>query len=165
MLAHPHGGNHPRVMSSFFFDDPSQGPPQGEDQSILSRGIDSNNQCTNGWVCEHRWNPIANMIKFRAVVQGTSVRSFTSISDNQISFCRGNKGFIAINNADYDLKATVNACLPDGQYCDVISGDAVNGKCTGKRILVKNGKASIEIPANSDGVLALHVGKTTCCCQ
>jgi Alpha amylase, C-terminal all-beta domain len=164
MLSHPHGGNHPRVMSSFYFDDASQGPPQDADGNIVSRGVDENGQCTNGWVCEHRWAPIANMIKFRAVTDGTVVRAFTNIGQNQISFCRGNKGFVAINNAGRALKATVNACVPDGYYCDVVSGNLVNGKCTGKIVTVKDGKASVELDTDSAGVLAIHVGaKTTGC--
>lgn len=158
MLAHPHGENHPRLMSSYYFDDPSQGPPQNTtDGSIISRGIDANGKCTNGWVCEHRWSPIANMIEFRAVTAGEDVKSFNNIGKNQISFCRGHKGFIAINNSLRDLKASVDACVPDGVYCDVISGELVNGQCTGKTITVSEGKAMIEIPRFSDGIIATHV--------
>lgn len=156
MLSHPHGGNHPRIMSSYYFDDPSQGPPQDSDGNIVSRAIDENGQCTAGWVCDHRMHPIANMIKFRSVTDGTVVRYFTNIAENQISFCRGNKGFIAINNSNCDLKATVDACMPDGRYCDIISGDLVDGQCTGKYVAIKNGKAIIEIPSDSEGILAIH---------
>lgn len=158
MLAHPHGGNHPRVMSSYYFDDPSQGPPHDSEENIVSRGVDSLGQCTNGWVCEHRWGPIANMVKFRARTDGTLVRLFNNVAKDQISFCRGNKGFIAINNSDRLLNATLNVCLPNGHYCDVISGDEVNGRCTGKTVQVKSGKAQIEVPNNNEGVLAIHVG-------
>lgn len=165
MLAHPHGGNHPRLMSSFYFDDPSQGPPQDSDGNIVSPGIDSIGQCTNGWACEHRWAPIANMVKFRASTDGTIVRSFTNISTNQISFCRGNKGFIAINNSDRLLNATLSVCVPDGHYCDVISGDLVNGRCTGKTIVVTSGKAQIEVENYNEGVLAIHVGAKASICS
>jgi alpha-amylase len=158
MLAHPHGGNHPRVMSSFYFDDPSQGPPQDSDGNIISRGVDENGQCTNGWVCEHRWSPIANMIKFRAATDGAELRLFTNFAENQIAFCRGKKGFVAINNSDRLFNETVSACVPDGVYCDVISGDIVQGQCSGKTIKVENGRARIEIPSDSDGVVAIHVG-------
>ncbi|RLU18257.1 hypothetical protein DMN91_008613 [Ooceraea biroi] len=51
MLAFPYG--HPRVMSSYAFSDPSQGPSASSDGSIISPEI-SNCQCTNGWICEHR---------------------------------------------------------------------------------------------------------------
>lgn len=167
MLSHPHGGNHPRIMSSFYFDDASQGPPQDSDGNIVSRGVDENGLCTNGWVCEHRWAPIANMIKFRAVTDGTTVRAFTNIAQNQISFCRGNKGLVVLNNADRALDATVNACVPDGYYCDVVSGEVVNGKCSGKTVYVKQGKAHVELETNSAGVLAIHVAAkpTICACE
>lgn len=167
MLAHPHGGNHPRIMSSFYFDDPSQGPPQDSDGNIVSRDIDENGHCTNGWVCEHRWNAIANMIKFRAVTDGNAVRYFTNIAANQLSFCRGNKGFIAINNSDRLLNATLNVCLPDGHYCDIISGDVINGQCSGKTVVVRSGKANIEVPNDSgaDGVLAIHSGAKPSTCE
>lgn len=157
MLAHPHGGNHPRLMSSYYFDDPSQGPPQDSNGNIISREIDSNGTCTKGWVCEHRWPEIANMVRFRAVTDKTAVIGFTNIAENQISFCRGRKGFVAINNSEQDLIATVNACLPNGVYCDVISGDKVDGKCTGTSVAVNSGKAHIEILSDSLGFLAIHV--------
>lgn len=157
MLAHPFGENRPRVMSSFAFSDSVQGPPQDLNENIISPEFDDQEQCTNGWVCEHRWPQIANMIKFRAATQGTPVVAFTNIAKNQISFCRGLKGFIAINNSDEDLDSTLTACVPNGQYCDVISGDLVDGQCTGTVISVWAGKAAISIPANSVGVVAIHV--------
>jgi len=55
MLAYPYG--YPLLMSSFFFNNPNQGPP-------LS------GTCGDGWVCEHRWRQIFNMVEFRKVVEG-----------------------------------------------------------------------------------------------
>lgn len=165
MLAHPQGGKHPRIMSSFYFDDPSQGPPHDSDDNITSRSIDDQGQCTTGWVCEHRWSPIANMIKFRAETDGTVVRFFNNIAKNQISFCRGNKGFIVFNNSDRVLNATLTVCVPDGRYCDVISGNVVDGKCSGKTVSVKGGRARVEIANDSDGVLAIHVGAKPSICS
>lgn len=160
MLAHPHGGPHPRIMSSFAFSDPSQGPPQDEQQRITSPEFDEQGLCkeSSGWVCEHRWPAIANMIEFRTVTQGTFVRNFQNIAENQIALCRGNKGFIAINNSDKDLNKRINVCVPNGRYCDVISGKRHGNSCTGKTIEVKNGQADISVSANGDGVLAFHAG-------
>ena len=45
-----------RVMSSYAFDDTDSGPP----------GSPAGETCANGWVCEHRWSSIANMVKVRA---------------------------------------------------------------------------------------------------
>jgi alpha-amylase len=68
MLAWPY--ETPRVMSSFFFDNMDQGPPQDDNKNILSPTINSDGTCGNGWVCEHRWRQIYNMVEFRIVVAG-----------------------------------------------------------------------------------------------
>jgi alpha-amylase len=49
-------------------------------------------------------------------------------------------------------------CLPEGTYCDVISGSKLNGDCTDKRVNVeRDGTAYIEILHDEeDGVLAIH---------
>lgn len=86
------------------------------------------------------------------------MRSFTNIAENQVSFCRGAKGFIAINNSDQDLKQKLSVCVPPGRYCDVISGNLVNGICTGQEVTVKLGKTEIELPAGGAGILAIHTG-------
>jgi alpha-amylase len=57
-----------------------------------------------------------------------------------------------------DLKESLQTALPAGEYCDVISGRKVAGKCTGKIVRVKDdGTAYIEILKDEkDGVLAIH---------
>ncbi|XP_029680697.1 alpha-amylase A-like [Formica exsecta] len=155
MLAYPYG--HPRVMSSFAFNDPNQGPPANSDGSIISPEI-SNGQCINGWVCEHRWPQIYHMVQFRNLVNDEPVENWWSDGNNQIAFSRGSKGFIALN-VEGDLREQLQTGLPAGTYCDVITGDVVDGKCTGKSVVVeKDGRANIEILSNeSEGVLALHM--------
>lgn len=51
--------------------------------------------------------------------------------------------------------------MPAGRYCDVISGKAENGRCSGKTVDVSpDGKAYVEIlHSEDDGVLAIHIGK------
>jgi hypothetical protein len=51
-------------------------------------------------------------------------------------------------------------CLPEGNYCDVISGSKSGSSCTGKTVTVgRNGMANIEIMHyEEDGVLAIHTG-------
>jgi len=68
MLAYPFG--HPLIMSSYFFDDPNQGPPHDANYNILSPIIYSDGTCGNSWVCEHRWRQIYNMVEFMNVVAG-----------------------------------------------------------------------------------------------
>ncbi|XP_029173184.1 alpha-amylase 4N-like [Nylanderia fulva] len=156
MLAHPYGN--PRVMSSFGFDNFNQGPPQDLNENTLSPIIYSDNTCGNGWICEHRWRQIYNMVRFRNAANKTSIDNWWDNGQNQIAFCRGNNGFIAINGDNYDMKQTIFTCLEPGYYCDVISGDLIDNKCTGKIVKVEEDrKAYIQILTwEEDGVLAIH---------
>lgn len=158
MLAHPYG--EARVMSSYYWDQyiENDGPPHDDSFNILSPSINDDDSCGNGWVCEHRWNEIANMVQFRNVAHGTDWNDWWDNGNNQIAFCRGGKGFIAINNEGYDMRETLQTCLPAGQYCDVISGGKFGAGCTGKSVDVgSDGRAYIEIlDIELDGVLAIH---------
>lgn len=157
MLSHPYGIT--RVMSSFAFDtNTDQGPPMDGNENIVSPGINADNSCSNGWVCEHRWRQIANMIGFKNAVKGTDIQNWWSNGDQQIAFCRGDKGFIAFTNGG-DINQSLQTCLPAGTYCDIISGDLKNGSCTGKSVTVgADGTANISLMASEDdGVLAIHV--------
>ncbi|KAF2880634.1 hypothetical protein ILUMI_25528 [Ignelater luminosus] len=157
MLAHPYGIT--RIMSSFAFDHSDAGPPHDNNGNILSPIINSDDTCGNGWVCEHRWRQIYNMVGFKNVVYGTDLNNWWSNGDQQIAFCRGDKGFVAFTNWG-DLRQTLQTCLPAGIYCDIISGNVdKNGKCTGKVVHVGNdGRALIELyPHEEDGVLVIHV--------
>ena len=51
--------------------------------------------------------------------------------NNRIAFSRGNKAFLAINKAGYDMSGTFATGMPAGEYCNVIAGDFVNNACTG----------------------------------
>lgn len=157
MLAHPFGI--PRVMSSFAFDSSDQGPPQDANGNLISPSINKDESCGNGWICEHRWRQIYNMIGFRNAVVGTQFNDWWDNGNQQISFCRGGRGFIAFNLDSYDYNREMQTCLPTGTYCDVISGSLIKGTCSGKSIAVgPTGLARIHIPvAAEDGVLAIHI--------
>lgn len=68
MMAWTYG--EPRIMSSYQFDGRDQGPPMDGNENIVSPGINADNTCTNGWVCEHRWRQIYNMVGFRNSITG-----------------------------------------------------------------------------------------------
>ncbi|KAL5288355.1 Amy-d.2 family protein [Megaselia abdita] len=157
-LAHPFSIT--RIMSSFAFEHSDQGPPQDSQGNLLSPVIYSDNSCGGGWVCEHRWRQIYNMVGFKNQVRGTGVNDWWDNGKNQIAFCRGGEGFIAFNLENYDLNKEFQTCLPAGTYCDVISGDKNGSNCSGKTVVVGNGgKANIYIGAKEyDGVLAIHKG-------
>ncbi|KAK9501822.1 hypothetical protein O3M35_012481 [Rhynocoris fuscipes] len=156
MLSWPYGTK--RVMSSYDFTNHDQGPPHNPDMSIKSVTTNPDMTCNNGWICEHRWRQIYNMVRFANAVKGTSVEHFWDNGSNQISYCRGNKGFVAFNLDNYDLNQKLMTCLPAGTYCDVISGNKIGNRCTGKTITVNaDGTANISIGRNEeDGILALH---------
>ncbi|KAK7864526.1 hypothetical protein R5R35_003133 [Gryllus longicercus] len=156
MLAWPYGIT--RVMSSYYFDNNNAGPPSDGNGNILDVSINSDNTCGNGWVCEHRWSQIYNMVGFRNTVEGTSVTNWWDNGNQQIAFGRGNAGFVAFNDQyNTDFKQTLQTGLPQGDYCDLISGSKSNGRCTGKSVTVNgDGSAYIEIlSSENDGALAI----------
>ncbi|XP_011500924.1 PREDICTED: alpha-amylase-like [Ceratosolen solmsi marchali] len=163
LLAHPYG--HTCVMSSYAFTNFFQGPPADSMYNIISPnpvGEDLDEEiekCDYGWVCEHRWPEVYGMVAFRNSVHRAPLTNWWSNGENQIAFSRGNLGFVAFNGqSDLDLKEDLQTALPAAEYCDVISGRKVAGKCTGKTVRVKDdGTAYIEILKDEkDGVLAIH---------
>jgi alpha-amylase len=99
------------------------------------------------------------MIDFRNTVGTAGIIQFQKISDNQIAFCRGIFGFVALNNdKSKDLVARVYTYLAMGTYCDLASGEFSGYKCTGKTVKVGLfGIADISIPANDEvGAIVLH---------
>ncbi|MEE6514908.1 hypothetical protein FKM82_023338 [Ascaphus truei] len=160
MLAHPYGFT--RVMSSFSW---PRNIVNGRDvndwmgPSSSSVSINGDGTCGNGWVCEHRWRQIKNMVGFRNVVDGQAFTNWWDNGSNQVAFGRGNRGFIILNNDDWNLDVTVNTGLPAGTYCDVISGQKEGSRCTGKQIGVgSDGSARFQISNNDeDPFVAIHV--------
>lgn len=169
MLAWPYGM--PKVMSSYNW--PREqgtivGPPADEQGQTLPAN------CDDGWVCEHRWPDIANMVEFHNVTQGVaSVNHWWDNGNNQIAFARDNRGFVAINNENTVLNETLMTGLPEGVYCNVLGAptpNAVNSpdesdatdenglaSCTYGEIEVDAlGNALIEVPPYR--ALALHIG-------
>ncbi|XP_054493962.2 pancreatic alpha-amylase-like [Agelaius phoeniceus] len=166
MLAHPYGLT--RVMSSYrwprYFENGKDindwvGPPSNADGSTKAVTINPDTTCGNDWVCEHRWRQIRNMVIFRNVVDGEPFSNWWDNGSNQVAFGRGNKGFIIFNNDDWNMNVNVQTGLPAGTYCDVISGQKENNKCTGKQVFVSgDGKANFQINTDAeDPFIAIHV--------
>lgn len=81
-----------RMMSSFAFDGHDQGPPMDANERLISPSINADNSCGSGWICEHRWRQIANMVRFANQVKGTTVNDWWDNGANKIAFCRGDQG-------------------------------------------------------------------------
>jgi alpha-amylase len=160
-LAHPYGVK--RIMSSFAYEDRNQGPPADKDENIISPEFDEDGNCTNGWVCEHRWHAIASMVEFMDVVGDENITSWWDNGKNQIAFSRGSKGFVVFNLDNYDMVGTIiETSMKPGLYCDIISGEKISDKnCSGEILEVKfDGTVAIYLGKDDpNGVFAIHVGQ------
>lgn len=159
-LAHPYGIK--RIMSSYAFTDNSHGPP-ADQGNIISPAIDASGNCTNGWVCEHRWRSIASMVDFIDVVTGENITSWWDNGKNQIAFSRGTKGFIVFNLDSVDMfDQSIKTTMKEGIYCDVITGERVSEiECSGKQLeVMADGTVVIDLDYDDiNGVIAIHVGQ------
>lgn len=150
MMAHRYGT--PRIMSSFQFTDVDEGPPNDGRGKISKVIVDDQDQCTGGWICEHRWTVVQQLLKFRKAVSGQPVITWVDNGQNQIAFCRGKVGFVAINaEIALSLKANLFTCLKEGIYCDMISGTVKDKACTGVTVNVDaGGRADIFISSTAE---------------
>jgi alpha-amylase len=170
MLAWPYG--YPVVMSSYAFNtasafDTSFGPPfvagTGATRGPWDGGVSQPacfDQSIGGWVCEHRFRPIGNMVGFRAATMATfAVTDWWDNGANQIAFGRGDRGFVVINQQSGALTRSFQTHLAAGHYCDIISGDFTAGAtptCTGTTVTVDaSGNATLTAPGF--GAAAIHV--------
>ncbi|XP_053676132.1 alpha-amylase I-like [Anopheles nili] len=147
-----------RLMSSYNFTDSDQGPPADESTVILSPGLPNVNDhatCENGWICEHRWPVVRRMVHFRNFVAPSPITD-VQMTSGTFAFCRGNIGFAVFNIGAGSHDGIFNTCLPPGEYCDLITGDRVDTKCTATRVLVNgDGTVSLTLPSSSGVVLDL----------
>ncbi|OBZ78260.1 Alpha-amylase [Grifola frondosa] len=128
-LAHPYGT--PTILSSYSgFTNTDAGAPNG------GTGTCSGSGGLNGWLCQHRWTAVAGMAGFRNNVGDSALQNWVSPQSDQIAFGRGALGFVAINNDDSAWTTNFVTAVPDGSYCDVISGASLEGNCTGSSFSV-----------------------------
>ncbi|XP_078247939.1 alpha-amylase 1 isoform X8 [Pogona vitticeps] len=127
MLAHPYGFT--RIMSSYRWPRDIQhgkdlndwvGPPSNSDGTIKPVTINPNGSCGNDWVCEHRWNQIRNMVRFRNIVYGQSITNWWDNNKNQVAFGRNGKGFVVFNNDDRVLMERCRVGLACYRKTDVL---------------------------------------------
>ncbi|KAK8777514.1 hypothetical protein V5799_029145 [Amblyomma americanum] len=104
MLAQPHGIA--RVMSSYALDrkfdtyvPPKMlGAPFDHMFNTLPVLMKENYECYNGWICEHRWLPIRNMIRFRNGVADAPATNWWDDDADAVAFARLRRGFVLVNN-------------------------------------------------------------------
>lgn len=190
MLAWPYGL--PKLMSSYdwpeYIKDGKDennwiGPPHNTTDFTITRvKVNADGSCSNGWICEHRWRQIANMVEFRNVAENEPMVDWWDNGKDQIAFSRRRRAFVAINNEDYPLNQQIQTAMPSGVYCDVISGQmkgkaqschlpivlylvlfvfnrVLDGDCTGRKIYVDDdSKITLEVRHDwADPIVAIHV--------
>ncbi|KAG8825322.1 hypothetical protein FRC19_011686 [Serendipita sp. 401] len=147
-LAHPYGAN-PTILSSYLFNNRDDGAPNNW------QGTCSGNTGANGWLCQHRWPPVAGMVGFRNTVGNVEMNNWQTGTQQQIAFGRGTLGFVVLNNEDGVWQNKFTTSLPDGTYCDVYDGPKGPSGCAGSSYTVVNG--SFEATVKGRNGLALHV--------
>mmetsp|Transcript_89517 Transcript_89517/g.286943 ORF Transcript_89517/g.286943 Transcript_89517/m.286943 type:complete len:515 (-) Transcript_89517:56-1600(-) len=154
MLAHPYG--YPKVMSSYDFNDHDQGPPS---TPVHSGGnVNCNGQPSSsigGWVCEHRWTAVANMVAWRRSAGSAGVAHFQAPGGDTIAFCRGSAACVALNRMSNTWNARVTFGVPPGKYCDVIRSDDP-ASCPTIEVGA-DGSAAVQVPPL--GAVAVHIGR------
>ena len=141
-----YGYGKPEVYAGFAFSGHDDSPPAD------ANGFVTNTDCTGNWVCTDRSRGIANLVDWHNYAGDAPVRNFYADGVNLISFSRGDRAFIAINNESAAKTATFTTGLRAGVYCDIIHGsfrrDRHIGICSGPTVTVeRGGKATITVPA------------------
>ena len=144
----------PMVLSDYAFSSYNQGPPSAGGNAIAPVA------CGEGtWECEDRWPQIVGMVGWHGAAGSTPVANWWSDGENAIAFSRGNDAWVAINDESGPVTETFSTGLPEGTYCDVISGAAVDGACTGTAVAVSpSGQATVTVPV--DDAVAIDVDST-----
>lgn len=155
MLAWPYG--YPQIMSSYVFRTSNQGPPahaNGATKDVSCLAPDQAVSRADGWVCEHRWPAIANMVEFRNVTNTDfRITNWWTNNKNQIAFGRGHLGFVIINNEDVGLNQTLQTGMGAGVYCDVLTAE----NCKNTIVVESGGFAQFAMGPRS--ATAIHIGK------
>ncbi|KAF8656076.1 hypothetical protein AX16_002776 [Volvariella volvacea WC 439] len=147
-LAHPYGT--PSVLSSYSFSDVADGSPNNGHGTCTATGG------SGGWLCQHRHPTISGMVGFRNNAGTAGITDWVSPESQRIAFGRGSAGYVAINNVDSPWTATFSTSLPDGGYCDVVTGAPSSGSCSGESVTVSGGSFTVTVAARS--AVAIHTG-------
>jgi alpha-amylase len=140
LLAYGYGT--PQVYSGFAWNIPDDSPPATAD------GLITDTDCSAPtWVCVVNDLGVRNMVGWHNTVGSAPLRNWWDNGGNLISFSRGSKGWISINNDPGAHVQTFTTGLPQGTYCDVIHGSLTGGACSGPTVVVNShGRATVTVP-------------------
>lgn len=151
----------PMVYSGYAFSDRDAGAEQDADGAVLDAscadGVGPQTEFSDGdWVCEHRWPAIEAMVGWRVAVGDAAVTDTWS-GDRAVAWSRDGVGFVAANGGP-EATLTIPTSLPDGTYCDVLTGGSGEDGCLGTEVEVSGGEVSVTLPAT--GAVALDAEQT-----
>ncbi|CAE7220120.1 Amy1 [Symbiodinium pilosum] len=147
MLAWPYG-DAVRLMSSYAWEDFDQGPPGVQNDSLHDlpssplgscRATPSTSPVTelydqdteHPWVCEHRWQGVPGLIRFRKLLLGpvaevnqtwSDARGRVAFSIYKTAFVALSRGFNWVTQSGPDKPwrlQGINTTLPSGAYCNL----------------------------------------------
>ncbi len=147
LLAYGYG--RPEVYSSFMWTTSDDSPPSD------ANGLITDTNCSSGWACVDRDHGVSAMVGFHNYVGSAPLANWHDDGQNLIAFSRGNRGWIAINNATTAATLTVRTGLAAGTYCDIIHGTSSAGACSGPTVVVgAHGIATVTVPAKDSVAFA-----------
>ncbi|XP_041479080.1 alpha-amylase B-like [Lytechinus variegatus] len=154
-----------RIFSGYVFEHSDQGPPSDTSGNTNNVVINAEGMCDGGWICEHRWREIRNMVCFRNVAGDEPVENWWDNGDNFIAFSRGDKAFFALNNERIRQSETLQTGLPPGTYCNLITGEPTATGCSGSSVVVnEDGYAYVDLLPSTDerdAMVALTIAATS----
>lgn len=160
MLADDYGT--PIVYSGYAFSERDTGAPQDKSEKVLPVtcvGVTGpKSEYKDGeFTCTEAWTSTAGMLEWREVV-GDAKRMPGLQEGKMYAFEREGRGIVAVNMGYSVETIEVPTSLPNGHYCDVITGGrnaVVDGNCSGLDYQVSGGVATLEISPNS--AVAFHI--------
>lgn len=152
----------PIVHSGYAFDDRDAGAPVDADGRVLPASCVDTDGPAESYepgerTCTQSWTPIRGMLAFRAAV-GDAPRLPGVEEGDAYGFEREARGIVAVNSGYADETLSLATSLPDGEYCDVVTGGAEaldEDGCRGAVFTVAEGTATIELSGRT--AAAIHV--------
>ena len=141
-----------QVYSAFQWTNADDSPPATAD------GMITDTTCGAGWECVDRDKGVQAMVRWHNHVGRATRANWWDDGANVISFSRGSRGWVALNNGTADKRISVQTGMARGTYCDAITGGKLRTRCAGTVVKVgARGRATVTVPAK--GVVA--VDRTT----
>lgn len=146
----------PMVYSGYAFSERDAGPvlePDGSVRDATCAAGAGTEWADGDWVCQHRWPAVEALVAWRAAVGDAPVADAWA-SEDAVAVGREGRGLVVLNTGP-PLTEELATSLPDGTYCDLVTGGADDGACRGTSVTVSDGLAQVSL--DTGGVLALLV--------